>query len=312
MAPTEETPLEEEDEVEAYKMSLTEHLDELRTRLIRAIAVVFVLAIGAYVFKDFLLEFLIRPLQGTFGSPEDYQRLFSHLIEEVGLSERVARRTAQLIVGGLIFTHPVEAFFTYIKLSLLTGLLVGMPWVLFQMWRFVMPALYRHERRYLVNFLVFGSVLFYTGVVFCFLVVLPLALQFLIGVGGTVLSPLFSVGNYVSFTMLFMLVFGLSFEMPLAMYIVVKLGLVQRSTLVRQWRFVVLGAFLVGAMFTPPDVFTQVAMASAIVLLYGVGLLITRFAKPEGTGEGEGEGKGKGEETAPAAAEEREEAETTV
>ncbi len=310
MAPTEETPLEEADEVEAYKMSLTEHLDELRTRLIRAIAVVFVLAIGAYVFKDFLLEFLIRPLQGTFGSPEDYQRLFSHLIEEVGLSERVARRTAQLIVGGLIFTHPVEAFFTYIKLSLLTGLLVGMPWVLFQMWRFVMPALYRHERRYLVNFLVFGSVLFYTGVVFCFLVVLPLALQFLIGIGGTVLSPLFSVGNYVSFTMLFMLVFGLSFEMPLAMYIVVKLGLVQRSTLVRQWRFVVLGAFLVGAMFTPPDIFTQVAMASAIVLLYGVGLLITRFAKPEGTGEGEG--KGKGEETAPAAVEEKEEAETTV
>ena len=310
MVPTEETPLEEEDEVEAYKMSLTEHLDELRIRLIRAIAVVFVLAIGAYVFKDFLLEFLIRPLQGTFGSPEDYQRLFSHLIEEVGLSERVARRTAQLIVGGLIFTHPVEAFFTYIKLSLLTGLLVGMPWVLFQMWRFVMPALYRHERRYLVNFLVFGSVLFYTGVVFCFLVVLPLALQFLIGIGGTVLSPLFSVGNYVSFTMLFMLVFGLSFEMPLAMYIVVKLGLVQRSTLVRQWRFVVLGAFLVGAMFTPPDIFTQVAMASAIVLLYGVGLLITRFAKPEGTGEGEG--KGKGEETAPAAAEEKEEAETTV
>ena len=294
---------EPEDEVEAYKMSLTEHLDELRTRLIRAIAAVFVLAIAAYVFKDPLLEFLIRPLQGTFGSPEDYERLFSHLLAE-GISERVARRAAQLLVGGLIFTHPVEAFFTYIKLSLLTGLLAGMPWVLHQLWRFVMPALYRHERRYLVNFLVFGSVLFYTGVVFCFLVVLPLALQFLIGIGGTVLSPLFSVGNYVSFTMLFMLVFGLSFEMPLAMYIVVKIGLIQRQTLVRQWRFVILGAFLVGAMFTPPDIFTQVAMASAIVLLYGVGLLITRFAKPEGTGE----------ETTPSAAEaeEKEEAETTV
>ena len=294
-----------DDEVEAYKMSLTEHLDELRTRLIRAIAAVFVLAIAAYIFKDPLLELLIRPLQGTFGSPEDYKLLFSHLLSQ-GISERVARRAAQLIVGGLIFTHPVEAFFTYIKLSLLTGLLAGMPWVLHQLWRFVMPALYRHERKYLVNFLVFGSVLFYTGVVFCFLIVLPLALQFLIGIGGTVLSPLFSVGNYVSFTMLFMLVFGLSFEMPLAMYIVVKIGLIQRSTLVRQWRFVILGAFLVGAMFTPPDVFTQVAMASAIVLLYGVGLLITRFAKPEGTGEGE--------ETAPSAAEEeeKEEAETTV
>ncbi len=294
MSPTEETaqasvsagqteptgPTEPEDEVEAYKMSLTEHLDELRMRLIRAILVVFLLAVVAYVFKDFLLEFLIRPLQGTFGPSEDYERLIAHLQAE-GISERVARRAAQLLVGGLIFTHPVEAFFTYIKLSLLTGLLAGMPWVLLQLWRFVMPALYRHERKYLVNFFVFGSGLFYTGVVFCFWVVLPLAMQFLIGIGGPLLSPLFSVGNYVSFTMLFMLVFGLSFEMPLAMYLLVKLGLVQRQTLVRQWRFVVLGAFLVGAMFTPPDIFTQVAMASAIVLLYGIGLLATRFARPE-------------------------------
>ena len=285
MATAEETDLETpeaevEDEVEAYKMSLTEHLDELRSRLIRAIAAVFVLAIGAYLFKDSLLDLLTGPLQGTFGAPQDYQRLFAHLVAQ-GISERVARRAAQLLVGGLIFTHPVEAFFTYIKLSLLTGLLVGMPWVLFQMWRFVMPALYRHERRYLVNFMVLGSVLFYTGVVFCFLVVLPLALQFLIGVGGADLVYLFSVGNYVSFTMLFMLVFGLSFEMPLAMYIVVKLGLVRRSTLVRQWRFVIVGAFVVGAMLTPPDVFTQVAMASAIVLLYLVGLLITRWAQPK-------------------------------
>jgi sec-independent protein translocase protein TatC len=196
----------------------------------------------------------------------------------------------RMVPGGLVFIHPVEAFFSYLKLSIYTGLLVGMPVVLFQVWKFVMPALYRHERRYFVNSLLFGSFLFYLGVAFCFLLVLPLALKFLIGIGGPLLTPLFTMGNYISFSMLFMLVFGLSFEMPLVMYVLVKLGIVEHRTLVEQWRFVLLGAFAVGAMFTPPDVFTQVAMASSIIVLYGVGLLLTRFAQPaaeEESGEAE-------------------------
>jgi len=168
----------------------------------------------------------------------------------------------------------------------------------------VAGALYRHERRYFLSFLVFGSGLFYVGVVFCFLVVLPLALQFLIGIGGAAAAPMLGMGNYISFTMLFMLVFGLSFEMPLVMYLLTKLGVVYPETWREQWRFVVLGAFVVGAMFTPPDVFTQVAMAGSILVLYGVGLLLVRLAargeartQPEPTTATEAEANEREEET---------------
>jgi sec-independent protein translocase protein TatC len=279
---------ERDDEVESFKMSLVDHLEELRTRLIYAIIAVFTLAIVAYAFKEPLLYILIQPLQDSFQVSDLIDKVRAWLLAQ-GVFEpgEVERMVRVLAPNGLIFIHPVEAFFSYLKLSLYTGLLVGMPVVLFQVWKFVMPALYRHERRYFVNMLVFGSFLFYLGVAFCFLLVLPLALKFLIGIGGPILTPMFTMGNYISFSMLFMLVFGLSFEMPLVMYVLVKLGIVEHRTLVEQWRFVLLGAFVVGAMFTPPDVFTQVAMASSIIVLYGVGLLLTRFAQPAAEEESE-------------------------
>jgi len=283
------------DEVEDVKMTLTEHLDELRQRLIYAILAVFAFAALAYIFKQPLLAFLIQPLQSVLGiefAPGQVEQLvealkasFSAMIcgdkpcftpEQVGLLT-ATWRWVLMVAGGLVFIHPVEAFLSYLKLSLYTGLLVGMPAVLFQVWKFVMPALYRDERKYFLSFLIFGSFLFYIGVVFCFLMILPLALQFLIGIAQP-FAPMLTVGNYISFVMLFMLVFGLSFELPLVMYIVVRMGLVEHRTLVEQWRLIAVGAFVIGALFTPPDVFTQLAMASAIVVLYGVGLLLTRFA----------------------------------
>jgi sec-independent protein translocase protein TatC len=300
------------EEVEEAKMTLTEHLDELRQRLIYAIIAVFIFAIAAYAFKEPLLTFLIRPLQSVLGiefAPGQLGELDETIRaslsaqmcgdkpcftpEQVELLAR-AWRWILMVVSGLVFIHPVEAFISYLKLSLYTGLLVGMPAVLFQVWKFVMPALYRDERKYFLSFLVFGSLLFYIGVVFCFLMILPLALQFLIGIAQP-FAPMLTVGNYISFVMLFMLVFGLSFELPLVMYIVVRMGLVEHRTLVEQWRLIAVGAFVIGALFTPPDVFTQLAMASAIVILYGVGLVLTRFAARQvELGEAEvalGEGK---------------------
>lgn len=279
------------DEVEGFKMSLTEHLDELRSRLIYSLVAVFSLAIIAYIFKEPLLRLLIGPLQAAMGQTvglsgpfyEDVLRVLRNSLVEQGLDpakvELFTRQIRHLLTSrGLVFLHPVEAFFSYIKLSLYAGLLVGMPAIIYHLWKYVMPALYRHERKYLLNFLFFGSLLFYGGVAFAFLAILPLGLQFLIGIGLPLVSPMFSIGNYISFTMLFMLAFGLSFELPLAMFVVVKMGLVEHGTFVRQWRVVIVGAFAVGALFTPPDVFTQLAMASAMVVLYGVGLLLTRFA----------------------------------
>lgn len=273
------------DEVDSFRMSLTGHLDELRSRLIYSIVAVFAIAGVAYLFREPLLQFLIGPLQDAFAVTALFGRVREWLVEE-GFPPREAEAMARMLApSGLIFIHPVEAFFSYIKLALYTGLLVGMPVVLFQVWKFVMPGLYRHERGYLVNFMAFGSLLFYTGVAFCFYMVLPLALTFLIGIGGPLLTPQLTVGNYISFVMLFMLVFGLSFELPLAMYILVRMGLVEHGTLIRQWRFIFAGAVVVGALFTPPDVFTQLAMASAMIVLYGVGLVLSRFAARARQGE---------------------------
>lgn len=290
---------EDENEVESFKMGLTDHLDELRARLIYSIVAVGAIAVLAYIFKEPLLELLLGPFRSAMDntSPIDPTALdqmleyFKQMLVEYGIqqggNEQSITQSAQLLKEqmrerllptGLVFLHPAEAFFSYLKLAALTGLIVGMPAVIFQLWKFVMPALYRDERSYLVSFLTSGSALFYLGVGFSFVVILPLGMEFLVGIGRPLVSPMFSIGNYISFSMLFMLVFGLAFELPLAMFFLVKMGLVEHRTFVEQWRIVVVGGFAVGAFFTPPDLFTQLAMASSIVVLYVVGLGLTYLA----------------------------------
>jgi sec-independent protein translocase protein TatC len=291
--------LKELSEVEVSKMPLTQHLDELRKRLVYSIVIVFVLGIVAYIFKEPLLGFLQRPYLDALGLELTLDRLdalgekIKTLMEGIQCEEGACFAEDEVetlgeavglllkFLSGLIYTAPAEAFLTYIKLSLFSGIIVGMPVLLAQVWKFVVPALYKNERRYFLSFLTFGSGLFYLGVAFCFTIVLPLAMLFLVGIGQGTLVPLFSVGNYISFAMMIMLVFGLSFEMPLAMFIIVKMGLVKRQTLIDQWRYVVAGAFVLGAILTPPDPPTQIAMAGAIIVLYGVGLVLTKYIKPD-------------------------------
>lgn len=303
---------EKDEEVEGFKMTLSEHLEELRSRLIYSLSAVAILAILAYSFKGQVMGVLIWPyqkaLQNTFGfgtllplSPDQLEKLLEAIKDSLSTqvcSDHPCYTPEQIewLVsgwrrilsqgGGLIFTHPTEAFFGYLKLSLYAGLLVGMPFVLYQIWRFVMPALYRNERKYMLRALVFGSLLFYVGAAFCFMVILPIGLYFLIGVGQPYLTPLFTLNNYISFAMLLMLLFGLCFELPLAMYLVVKVGLVEHRTLVKQWRFAIVGAFALAALLTPTgDAFTMVALAGPLVVLYGVGLLLTRAASPQAEAE---------------------------
>lgn len=291
--------LNELDEVERSRMPLTAHLDELRKRLVYSIAIVFAFGIIAYVFHEPLLEFLQRPylsalqLDLTLSQLDELGEKIEALMagaqcegEDCFNKEEISTigRAVELIFrffSGLIYTAPAEAFLTYIKLALFSGIIAGMPFILAQVWKFVVPALYKNEQKYFLYFLTFGSGLFYLGVAFCFFIVLPLAMIFLVGIGQGSLVPLFSVGNYISFAMMIMIVFGLSFEMPLAMFIIVKMGLIQRQTLIDQWRYVVTGAFVLGALFTPPDPPTQIAMATAIIVLYGVGLLLTKHVKPD-------------------------------
>lgn len=234
---------------EDAKMSLTEHLDELRSRVIYSLVAVVALAVMAYIFKDQIMAVLTRPLKA-------------------------------LVPQGLIFIHPMEPLFGYLKLSLFMGLLLGAPFVLYQAWRFILPALYQHERRYFLNSFIFGTSLFYLGVLFCFFVVLPLGIGFLIGIGGPNLQPSITFGNYISFVMLFLLVFGLMFELPVVIFLLVKVGLVSRAFLREKRRYVIVLTFIIAAVLTPTvDPFTQSMMAIPLLLLYEVSILIARFAE---------------------------------
>lgn len=291
------------------KMTLGEHLEELRTRVIYAFSVILVLTIVAYTFKDYVMAFLLGPysyaLRQTSEMALSLDQL-SVLLEKIRawLSIQIcangnpcfspeqveatvaAWRRFFASGSGLIFTQPTEAFFGYLKLSLYAALVVGMPIVLYHLWRFVVPALYQKERKYMLSGLFFGTLLFYGGAAFCFFVILPLALTFLVGVGQPYLVPLLTLTNYISFVMFLMLAFGLCFELPVAMYLVVKIGLIQHQTLVKQWRMIVIGAFIVAAVLTPtPDMITQLALGGSMIVLYGVGLLLTRLAQPRSEAE---------------------------
>jgi len=294
---------EELDDVERSRMPLTEHLEELRKRIFYSFLVIFAISAIAFVFIDPIFAVVQRPFQMSVDIPVPVDQINDLATkvqtylgtlscddeacftddEEQALASMVELNLKML--SGLIFTHPVEGFFTFLKLAFYTGLLIGMPFLLVQIWRFTMPALYANEQGFFKYFLVIGTGLFFTGVIFCYMIVLPIGIDFLVGFGGDQLTPLFSIGNYISFSMILMIVFGLSFEVPLAMFILVKMGLVERQVFFNYWKHILVGAVVIGAVFTPPDPWTQLLMGGAVVVLYIVGLFVTQFAVPKSPNE---------------------------
>lgn len=272
------------------EMSLVDHLEELRRRII--VSAITVVALGgvAYVFRDFLLKILTWPLAAYYRIPQDQIpsliEAWRRFLEESGrftpeqvnaLVTLFGRLFRQL--SSLMFIHPTEAFISYIKLSLYTGLLVGSPVVLFQVWRFVVPALYDHERRYFLTAFTVGSGLFFVGVAFSFFWVFPLVVQFLINLGSAYLYANFTIGNYISFSMTFLLVFGLVFELPVLIFMAVRLGLTTRAFLSQKRRYVYVLAFVAAAILTPPDVFSQIAIGVPMIALFELSLLLARWAE---------------------------------
>jgi sec-independent protein translocase protein TatC len=292
------------DELTKGSMPLLAHLDELRKRLMYSIVIVSTLAVLAYIFKELLMSILLSPYQRALGIPltlnqaGDLESSVRNALQQAMCGnipcfssdqvETLARSMRLLLslTSGLVFIHPFEAFWTFIKFSLYMGLLVGMPLVLIQIWRFVVPALYNKEVGFFSVFLLAGSILFYLGVAFSFLIVLPLALQFFVGVSQGLLTPMFTFANYISFAMLLLIAFGISFELPLVMVIVVRMGLIKRRTLMTNWRYVIVGAVVLGAIVAP-EPFSQMVLAGVFVVLYAVGLIVARFVEPKSTDEAE-------------------------
>ena len=228
-------------ESDNLEMSIVEHLEELRNRLIKSIIAVVIAAFGAYFFSEELMEILTRP------------------------------------VGELVFLRPTEAFFTYIKISIFAGILVALPFLLYQFWSFVLPALHDNEKKYINLLLPISLFMFALGIAFGFAVVLPLGMRFLLNFGSPELSAMISISHYVSFLLTLLLPFGLIFQLPLVLNLMVKLGIVKIDTLTMFRKYIIVLIFIISAILTPPDIITQMFMAGPLILLYEGSILIAKI-----------------------------------
>jgi sec-independent protein translocase protein TatC len=228
------------------RMSFLEHLAELRTRIVWSLIPTLVGVMVAFRFSDHIIKFVSRPLT------------------EKG--------------STLVFLSPTEAFWTSMKISMVAGLFLAMPVVLWQVWRFIEPGLHRHEKRFARPFVIVGSLLFLAGGSFALLVVVPFAIKFLISFGQAQgIKDMISVSNHVDFVIKFTLAFGLVFELPLALTMLSMMGLVTPQFLAKNRKYAILINFIIAAVLTPtPDILNQSLMAGPLILLYEVGILAAR------------------------------------
>lgn len=182
--------------------------------------------------------------------------------------------------GHLIATQIVSPFFVPFKLAFMASLLISVPFFLYQLWTFISPALYGHERKLVWPFLLCSGALFYSGLSFAYFVIFPMLFHFLANVApeGVQLSP--DINEYLDFTIKLLLVFGSLFEIPMIMVLLVSTRLVTRARLIKMRSYAIVGAFVLGMLLAPPDVLSQTVLAVPIWLLYEVGILMTRFTEP--------------------------------
>lgn len=230
------------------KLPFTEHLEELRTRLIRCFIAVGIGFVACYFFKERLFEILTQPLVEAMGDD-----------------------------GNMIFTGLPEAFFTYLKTSLLAGILLASPVIIFEFWMFVAPGLYKKERRVLVPIIFLSTVFFTGGSLFGYFMVFPFGFKFFLGFQSATIKAMPSMVEYLGFATKMLIAFGLVFELPLVLTALARLGIVSVDFLKKNRKYALLLFFTGAAILTPPDVVTQVMMAVPLMFLYEVSIIGARL-----------------------------------
>ncbi len=250
--PAEAAESEEADEEEQHeeRMSLLEHLGELRTRVLRTIIACFVGMLVCWNWKEEILDALMAPML------------------------KVLKASGQT---HFIYTEPAEAFFTYMKASFLAGMVLVSPYIFFQLWRFIAPGLYDHERKWLIPIAFFSAMLFVTGACFGYFVVFPYGFDYFASFIGPQLQFLPALSTYFGFSVKMLLAFGLIFELPLFVLFLSRLGMVTAEGMRRARRWSILVIFIVAAVLTPPDPFSQCAMALPLIFLYEVSIWVAKI-----------------------------------
>jgi sec-independent protein translocase protein TatC len=178
--------------------------------------------------------------------------------------------------SAMIFTSLPEAFFTYLKVSFFAAIIIASPYLLYQIWKFVSPGLYSTEKKYVAPFVILSTIFVLGGTLFAYYIVFPFGFKFFLAFGTEFIRPMLSIREYLSFTFKLLLAFGIIFELPIFMFFLARIGLVDSKMLTAKRKYAILLVFVVAAFFTPPDVVTQVLMAVPLMLLYEISVWVVK------------------------------------
>jgi sec-independent protein translocase protein TatC len=255
---------------ERDEMSFLEHLEELRWHIIRAFLAIVILAIVAFINKDFIFDTVIfNPKTADFWT----NRMFANLAELTGMDAlRINTQELQLISIKM-----ADNFMTHIWVSIIAGLIVSSPYVFFEIWRFISPALYEKEKRHSGGAVFYMSVLFILGVLFGYFLIVPLSVHFLgsYSISSEVTNQI-NMRSYISTVTSISLSSGVIFELPIFVYFLSKVGILTPDMMTTYRRHAYVFLLLISAIITPPDVFSQIMVCLPLVLLYEIGIVISR------------------------------------
>lgn len=249
----------EDDPVESYRMPLMEHLVELRTRLIRSLAAALISCILCLVFAEQIWSLLVSPMNDAL------------------------RATGR---GTMAMTTAMEGFITMFKVAGLAGLLLASPVIFWQVWQFVAPGLYPHEKKPILPLVLSSTFLFALGVAFGYFGVFKFAFPYFLEITSEDVQAVLSIDAYLNMATMLLLAFGLSFQLPIVVYFLARIGLIDHKDMIGGFRYSIVAIFVVAAVLTPPDVISQLLMAVPLIVLYGVGIIIawsvsTKVREPE-------------------------------
>ncbi|MFT5082279.1 MAG: sec-independent protein translocase protein TatC [Lentisphaeria bacterium] len=247
---TTEPNIEEKAEQISEQQPIVQHLIELRSRLIKSLISVAIIFLALFSFANDIYEMVAKPLRQFL--PE---------------------------TSTMIATDVASPFLTPFKLTLIVSLFLAIPYILFQIWAFIAPALYKNEKRLAVPLFISSVVLFYSGVCFAYFVVFPLVFKFFTSIGPASVAIMTDISSYLNFVIKIFFAFGVAFEIPVATVMLISAGIISPQDLARKRPYVVIGCFIMGMFLTPPDIMSQVLLAVPMWLLFELGLLMGRYVK---------------------------------
>jgi sec-independent protein translocase protein TatC len=246
------------------KAPLTEHLSELRNRILISLIAVTIAFGFSFYYSEFIFSILTAPLRYTLQFSLDNPYISFIPSDKPGVE--------------LVFLAPAEALWMHIKIAFISAFIISSPLVFFEVWRFLAPGLMEKEKKYALPFVFTTTFLFLLGTLFCFMIVLPFAMNFLLTYKTENLKPMISVGKYIDFCLKFILSFGAVFELPVVSVFLTKMGIVTPDFLAQNRKYAILIAFVAAALLTPtPDAFNQTLMAVPIIILYEAGIWASRI-----------------------------------